>query len=129
MQDFNPDPYQVLGIARDATQRDVKGAYRRLAMKFHPDHNPENPAAEARFKQIQQAYQALTGRRRSDWASPAAYYHGNYPPSSFQDEHPFFSFYWAMKAYGDRILKNRKSDHRNDKEKKDAKKRSPDMVK
>lgn len=120
MQGFNPNPYEVLGIARDATQREVKQAYRSLAMKFHPDHNPEKPEAEARFKQIQQAYEALTGRKNPDKVSPAAYYQGNCPPSYFQDEHPFFSFYWAMKTCGDRILKNRKSDHHSDREKNHA---------
>ena len=105
MHDFSPDPYEVLGIARDATQREVKRAYRRLAMKFHPDHNPHNSEAETHFKQIQQAYETLTGRKKPDNVLPAAYYQGNYPPSYFQDDHPFFSFYRAMKTCGDRIIK------------------------
>ena len=46
---------EILGIARDATQRQVKQAYRGLAMKFHPDRNPGRPEAAERFKQIQQA--------------------------------------------------------------------------
>jgi len=55
VRDLSSDPYKILGIQRDATQREVKQAYRRLAMKFHPEHNPEKPETEACFKQIQQA--------------------------------------------------------------------------
>ena len=108
MHVFSPDPYQVLGIAREATQREVKQAYRSLAKKFHPDHNSENPNAEARFKQIQQAYETLTGRKIPGRARPAAFYHGNYPPSFFKNEHPFSSFYWAMKNHFNRMRANRK---------------------
>jgi hypothetical protein len=103
MNASNPDPYEVLGIARDATQREVKQAYRSLVKKFHPDHNPENPEAESRFKQIQQAYEAFTGRRKQGRIPPADFYHRNHPPSFFKNEHPFFSFYWAVKNHFDRI--------------------------
>ena len=108
MHTFNPDPYEVLGIAPDATQREVKQAYRGLAMKFHPDHNPEKLDAAERFKQIQQAYETLTGRRKDSRISPTNFYHRSPPPSFFKNEHPFFSFYWAMKTYGDRIMKRGK---------------------
>ena len=129
MQIFNPDPYEVLGIARDATQREVKQAYWSLAKRFHPDHNPENPDAEARFKQIQLAYEALTGRKKPDSIPPGAHYHRNNPPSYFSDEHPCLSFYWAMKIYEARIMKNRKPNHKDDKEEKDAGKQPPSMAK
>lgn len=54
-----PDLYDVLGVAEDASAQDIKKAYRNLAREFHPDKNPDNPAAEERFKQIQQAYDVL----------------------------------------------------------------------
>jgi molecular chaperone DnaJ len=54
------DPYQILGISRDATKARIKKAYRRLVMKWHPDKNPGDPEAEIRFKEIQQAYEYLT---------------------------------------------------------------------
>ncbi len=53
------DYYEVLGVKRDATEVEVKKAYRRLAMKHHPDRNPENPEAEAQFKEAKEAYEIL----------------------------------------------------------------------
>ena len=108
MHGISPDPYNILGIARDATEREVKQAYRCLAMKFHPDHNQGRPEAAERFKQIQQAYETLTGRRINSSISATNSSHRGPPPSFFKNEHPFFSFYWAMKTYEDQILKSRK---------------------
>ncbi len=54
------DYYEVLGIDRTAPESDVKKAYRRLAMKFHPDRNPDDDDAEERFKEATEAYQVLT---------------------------------------------------------------------
>ena len=53
------DYYQLLGVPKDATQRDIKKAYRKLAQEYHPDKNPNNGAAEARFKEINEAYEIL----------------------------------------------------------------------
>jgi molecular chaperone DnaJ len=60
------DLYEVLGVRRDASQEDIKKAYRRLAREHHPDVNQGNPEAERRFKEINLAYQTLSdpGRRR-----------------------------------------------------------------
>ncbi len=54
------DYYDVLGLARDASQRDIKAAYRRLARQYHPDVNRADPDAEERFKQIGEAYAVLS---------------------------------------------------------------------
>ncbi|WP_434928489.1 molecular chaperone DnaJ [Shewanella sp. HL-SH8] len=54
------DFYEVLGVSRDVSEREIKKAYKRLAMKFHPDRNPGDKAAEASFKEVKEAYEILT---------------------------------------------------------------------
>ncbi|MCL1115013.1 MULTISPECIES: molecular chaperone DnaJ [Shewanella] len=54
------DYYEVLGVSRDTSEREIKKAYKRLAMKYHPDRNPGDKAAEASFKEIKEAYEILT---------------------------------------------------------------------
>jgi curved DNA-binding protein len=58
------DYYEVLGVARDASADDIKKAYRKLARKHHPDVNPGDKTAEARFKEAQQAYDVLSDAER-----------------------------------------------------------------
>lgn len=53
------DYYELLSVSRDCNDQELKTAYRRLAMKYHPDRNPNNPAAEEKFKQASEAYQVL----------------------------------------------------------------------
>src|SRR5439155_440592 len=53
------DYYEVLGVNRDASEDELKKSYRRLAMKWHPDRNPENPRAEEHFKEAKEAYEVL----------------------------------------------------------------------
>jgi len=54
------DYYKILGIEKDAGDNDIKRAYRKLAVKHHPDKNPDDPQAEDRFKEIQEAHETLT---------------------------------------------------------------------
>jgi molecular chaperone DnaJ len=54
------DFYEVLGVSKSASQEEIKKAYRELARKWHPDRNPDDEQAEERFKEIQQAYDALS---------------------------------------------------------------------
>ena len=56
------DPYSILGVSRDASDEEIKKAYRKLSRIYHPDANINNPnkdQAEAKFKEIQQAYQQI----------------------------------------------------------------------
>ncbi|MBQ2851977.1 MAG: DnaJ domain-containing protein, partial [Bacteroidales bacterium] len=53
------DYYKVLGVERSASQDEIKKAYRKLAVKYHPDKNPDDKVAEEKFKEISEAYQVL----------------------------------------------------------------------
>lgn len=58
------DYYQTLGVKRGASDKEIKQAFRKLAKKYHPDANPDNPNAEARFKEINEAYEVLSDKEK-----------------------------------------------------------------
>lgn len=60
----NKDFYETLGVARSASDDDIKKAFRKLAMKYHPDRNPDNKEAETKFKEIQKAYEILSDKEK-----------------------------------------------------------------
>src|SRR5579872_7440684 len=60
MNERGRDYYEVLGIPRDASAKDIRSAFRKLARKHHPDVNPNNPEAENRFKEINEAHEVLS---------------------------------------------------------------------
>jgi molecular chaperone DnaJ len=58
------DYYEVLSVNRDASEEEIKKAYRKLAMKYHPDRNPDNPKAEEHFKEAKEAYETLSDAQK-----------------------------------------------------------------
>jgi len=73
------DYYEILGVNRDATADEIKKAYRKLAMKHHPDRNPDNPKAEGLFKEAKEAYEILTDEQKR--AAYDQYGHAGVDPS------------------------------------------------
>ena len=74
------DFYEVLGVNRDASEDDIKKSYRRLAMKHHPDRNPDNPKAEESFKEAKEAYEILSDANKR--AAYDQYGHAGVDPSA-----------------------------------------------
>ena len=60
------DYYEILGLNRDVPEGDIKKAYRRLAMKFHPDRNPDDASAEEKFKEATEAYEILSDAEKRE---------------------------------------------------------------
>ena len=61
-QDF----YEVLGVSKGVDENSLKAAYRKLAMKYHPDRNPGDTAAEKKFKEVSEAYDVLSNPEKID---------------------------------------------------------------
>lgn len=82
------DYYDLLGVSRDATADDLKRAFRQLAMKYHPDRNPDNKASEDKFKEINEAYSCLSDpqkRAHYDRFGTAEGMAGGYAGAGFGD--------------------------------------------
>ena len=74
------DYYELLGVPRKATAKDIRAAFRKLARKYHPDLNPGDKAAEEKFKQLQEAYDVLSDSKKRQMYDQYGFYSDN-PPS------------------------------------------------
>src|SRR6266436_6605949 len=110
------DYYEVLGVNRDADEQALKGAYRKLALQFHPDRNPDNKDAEDRFKEAAEAYSVLSdSQKRAAYdrfghqgLQGAASGGGGFDPSVFGDFSDILEGFFGMGAgMGGRQQRNR----------------------
>lgn len=94
MAQARKDYYEILGVDRSATQEEIKKAYRKLARQYHPDLNPNKKEAEAKFKEIQEAYETLSNpekRKAYDMFGTSAFRPGE-ATWRFEEEFPGFEF-------------------------------------
>lgn len=78
--------YAILGVAPEASPDDIKKAYRRLALQYHPDHHPDDKHALEKFREISQAYAVLTGKEKPDlFVAKAAAHEPGSDPDSWSD--------------------------------------------
>lgn len=103
---MNKNPYEVLGVARDASDADIKKAYHKLVMKYHPDKNPDDKSAEEKFKEVNNAFDILKDpqkRAAYDRFGNAAFAAGNGASAGaggFAGGNPFGGFEFNMGGNG-----------------------------
>jgi molecular chaperone DnaJ len=103
------DYYEVLGVGRDATDQQIKSAYRKLALKYHPDRNPSNKDAEEHFKEAAEAYAVLADTQKRQMydrfghagVSGAAAGAGGFDPNVFVGFEDIFAGLGDMFGFGD----------------------------
>src|SRR4051794_26946267 len=103
------DYYEVLGVGRTAAGEDIKRAYRKLAVKFHPDKNPDDPHAEEKFKELGEAYDVLMDpdkRAAYDRFGHAAFAQGNagFGGGGFHDPFEIFREVFGGGGFGGGIF-------------------------
>src|SRR2546429_6480259 len=77
------DYYELLGVSRKASAKDIRTAFRKLARKYHPDLNPGDKASEEKFKQLQEAYDVLSDTKKRQMYDQYGFYSDSAPPSGY----------------------------------------------
>jgi molecular chaperone DnaJ len=77
------DYYELLGVSRKASAKDIRAAFRKLARKYHPDLNPGDKAAEEKFKQLQEAYDVLSDSKKRQMYDQYGFYSENAPTGDY----------------------------------------------
>ena len=86
------DYYEVLGLAKGASADEIKSAYRKLAMKYHPDRNPDNPEAKEKFTEISEAYEVLSNPEKRQRYDQFGHQGVNFGPGGFDFGRDFSHF-------------------------------------
>ena len=91
------DYYELLGVSRKASVKDIRTAFRKLARKYHPDLNPGDKSSEEKFKQLQEAYDVLSDSKKRQMYDQYGFYRDNLPPGGPGEEgagggHPDINF-------------------------------------
>ncbi len=73
------DYYELLGVTRKASAKDIRASFRKLARKYHPDLNPGDKSAEEKFKQVQEAYDVLSDSKKRQMYDQYGFYSDNLP--------------------------------------------------
>src|ERR1700737_2593486 len=76
------DYYELLGVPRKASAKDIRAAFRKLARKYHPDLNPGDKSAEEKFKQLQEAYDVLSDSKKRQMYDQHGFYSENFNPGA-----------------------------------------------
>ena len=101
MPSVKRDYYEILGVQRGATDQEIKSAYRKLALQYHPDRNPNNPDAEEKFKECSEAYAVLADSEKREMYNRFGHAGvGNaatgFDPSAFQDFGDIFGEFFGF---------------------------------
>ena len=95
------DYYEVLGVGREAGDQEIKGAYRELAKRYHPDRNPDDPTAEEKFKEASEAYSVLSDAQKRaayDRFGHAGVQGAGGPAASIPRPSPISATFWAISS-------------------------------